>query len=79
MIKPKHLTVLFLLIGIIAAGFAFYYAEQTRYGGYIGYEQLSNPVDSGADGGAAGFAVLSGLCFVATSISTLSEQKTSQV
>jgi hypothetical protein len=68
----------FYIVSILAALFAGYLSFNTEYGkGVTIYdvdaETPTYPVDSGSDGGAAGFAVLSGLSLVAASITYLKE------
>ena len=84
--KPKKLQTLFLVLGFAFAIFAGFLSFQkgivTEQGeidvvklrgsveGYGG-SGAGASIDIAADGGAAGFAILAGLCFVAVAITTL--------
>ena len=68
--KTKDLQILFIVLGFVFAVFAasLSYKKET-YSGYSG-----GGIDIAADGGAAGFAILAGLCFVALAITTLKDE-----
>ncbi len=74
----KVRTVLYT-VSIVTALFAGYLSFQTeaRWSGETVYEggiAVSDAVDTAKDGGAAGFAILSGLALVAASITYLKKE-----
>ena len=56
----KHLSIIYFTLGILFASFAFYFSLQTKVGIMRG---IGGGADIAADGGALGFALLSGICF----------------
>ncbi|MBA7555349.1 hypothetical protein ES705_48010 [subsurface metagenome] len=76
--KTKDLQILFLILGFAFAIFAgilsFQKGTETAYGSTNnngGGSGAGASIDIAADGGAAGFAVLSGLCFLSLAVTTL--------
>jgi hypothetical protein len=68
--KTKNLQMLFLVLGFTFAIFAAILSfEKEQIKTYGSTSSVS------ADGSAAGFAILAGLCFVAVSITTLRNDK----
>lgn len=59
----------FFYLGILFALVALFFATQveSRFAGERG-RTVAVAVDSGADGGAVGFGVLSGLCFLSAAL-----------
>ena len=62
--KTKDLQILFIVLGFVFAVFAASLSFKEEY-------HYDAGIDIAADGGAAGFAILAGLCFVALAITTL--------
>lgn len=69
--ETKKMQTLFIALGFVFAVFAgiLSFLQET----HCGYEGGCG-VDIAADGGAAGFAILAGLCFVALAITTLKSE-----
>ena len=87
--KTKKLQTLFLILGFLFAIFAGYLSFQkgivteqgesggvSYRGGVEGYggSGAGASIYIAADGGATGFAILAGLCFVAVAITTLKSE-----
>ena len=77
--ETKKLQTLFLVLGFIFAVFAAILSFlQDNYarcvGGYDTGGGCGGGIDIAADGGAAGFAILAGLCFIAVAITTLKSE-----
>ena len=72
----KKVRKILYVVAITSAIFAGYLSMQTEYERTTNYDEpVSNTIDSGIDGGAAGFAILSGLALVAASITYLKKEE----
>lgn len=72
----KKVRTLLYTISLLTGGFAAYLSFEVNEIRFTGYSPISKfpvaaGVDSAKDGGAAGFAILSGLALVAASITYL--------
>ena len=68
--KTQKLKTLFLILGFVFAVFAAILSFQKDTYSYC-YEGCGGGIDIAADGGAAGFAILSGLCFLSLAITSM--------
>jgi len=70
------MQMLFLVLGFVFAIFAAILSFLQDTYSRCGYDNggCGGGIDIAADGGAAGFAILAGLCFVALAITTLKNE-----
>ena len=62
----KYMTIVYFILGFAFAAISYYLSLQYEIGLLSRMSEVGGGVDIAADGGALGFAIISGTCFFCT-------------